>query len=70
MKMVQSQTNSCALYKHDEKDELMLMVSITIDDYTVMELNNNVDWLMSEIERRFNINRDMLLKIQLGKFCK
>ena len=66
MEIIQSQANPCVFYKHDEKDELILMVSIMVDDCAVTGLETNIDWFMNEIERRFKIARGGLLKKHLG----
>ena len=66
MGMKQSQADPCVFYKLDEKDELMLMVSVTVDDCAVTGLESDIDWFMTELQKRFKITNGGLLKKHLG----
>ena len=66
MKMQQSQADPCVFYKHDENDELMLMVSVTVDDCAITGLETNIKWFMDELEKRFKITRGGIIKKHLG----
>ena len=47
-------------------DELMLMVSVTVDDCAVTGLETNIKWFMDELEKRFKITRGGILTKHLG----
>ena len=55
MKMLQSLADPCVFYKFDEKDELMLIVSVTVDDCAVTGQETDIEWFMKELEGRFKI---------------
>ena len=44
-----SQADPCVFYTLDEKEELMLLVSVTVDDYTVTGLEINIKLYMNEL---------------------
>ncbi len=66
MDMKQSQADPCVFYKLNDEDELMLMVSVTVDDCAVTGLESDIDWFMTELQKRFKITKGGLLKKHLG----
>jgi len=66
MKMKQSFTDPCVFYKLDDQNKLMLLVSVTVDDCAVTGMESDIEWFMTELEKRFKITRGGLLKKHLG----
>ena len=55
MNMQQSQADPCVFYKFDENENLILMVSVTVNDCAITETTENIHWFMNGLETRFNI---------------
>ena len=66
MNMKQSQADPCVFYKLDEDGELVLMVSVTVDDCAVTGMESDINWFMDELEKRFKITRGGILRKHLG----
>ena len=66
MKMKQSQSDPCVFYKLDDDGELLLMVSVTVDDCAVTGMESDINWFMDELEKRFKITRGGILRKHLG----
>ena len=66
LKMIQSKTDPCVFYKLNKNKELMLIVSVTVDDCAITGTNKNIDLFMDGLEKRFKITRDGILSKHLG----
>lgn len=66
MNMKQSRSDPCVFFKLNEDDELILMVSVTVDDCAITGTNENIEWFMDGVEERFNITRDDVISKHLG----
>jgi hypothetical protein len=66
MFMKQSQADPCVFFKLDEKEELKLLVSVTVDDCAITGLVKDIEWYTNELEKRFNITKGGILKKHLG----
>ena len=66
MDMKQSQADPCVFYKFDNKNNLIIMVSVTVDDCAITGTTENIKWFMDGLETRFKITRDGELKKHLG----
>jgi hypothetical protein len=66
MEMKQSLADPCVFYKLDANGELLLMVSVTVDDCAVTGLPNYIEWFMTNLESRFKITKGGLLSKHLG----
>ena len=66
MEMKQSLADPCVFYKLDANGELLLMVSVTVDDCAVTGLPNDIEWFMTNLETRFKITKGGLLSKHLG----
>ncbi|MGB2452939.1 MAG: reverse transcriptase domain-containing protein, partial [Candidatus Poseidoniaceae archaeon] len=66
MKMKQSLSDPCVFYKLNNDGNLILMVSITVDDCAITGLNEDIEWFMDGLEKRFKITRDGIISKHLG----
>jgi len=66
LQMTQSKTDPCVFYKLDKDGNLVLFVSVTVDDCAITGRNENIEWFMNGIEQRFNITRGDKLSKHLG----
>ena len=64
--MKQPQADHCVFYKLDEKNKLMIIVSATVDDCVVTGLESDVNFSMTELQKRFNVTNGILSKKHLG----
>ena len=53
MNMKQSQADPCMFYKIDVKNKLTLIVSVTVDDCAITGTEDNIQWFMNGVEKRF-----------------
>ena len=66
MNMQQSQADPCVFYKFNKLNNLILMVSVTVDDCAITGTTKNIHWFMDGLETRFNITHNGELKKHLG----
>ena len=66
MNMSQSKSDPCVFFKKNSKNELILIVSITVDDCAITGLNDDIEWFMTGLETRFKITRDNVISKHLG----
>ena len=66
MKMIQSKADPCLFFKLDDQEKLRLIVSITVDDCAITGKNEDIEWFMNGIEKRFKITRDGIITKHLG----
>ena len=56
----------CIFYKLDSGGNLMLMISVTVDDCAVTGNETNIEWFMDNVEKHFNITREGEISKYLG----
>ena len=66
LQLKQSKTDPCVFYKLDFNNNLILIVSVTVDDCAITGTNKDIDWFMDGLEKRFKITRDGILSKHLG----
>ena len=66
MKMYQSKSDPCVFFKLNNKNKLVLMVTITVDDCAITGRNDDIEWFMDGVEKRFNITRADVISKHLG----
>ena len=66
MEKKQSLADPCVFYKLDANDELLLMVSVTVNDCAVTGLPNDIKWFITNLETCFKITKGRLLSKHLG----
>lgn len=64
--MKQSNSDPCLLFKRNEKNELSLIVTTTVDDCAISGTNEDIEKLMDEVQQRFKITREGEIKKHLG----
>ena len=64
--LVQSKTDPCIFFKHDNKDKLQLILCLYVDDTLVAGTQKTIDWLYNKVEERFTIERLGQLRKHLG----
>ena len=64
--MQQSRADPCVIYKFDNLNDLILMVTKTVGNCAITGTTENIYWFMDGLETRFNITRDGKLKKHLG----
>ena len=50
MSMKKSQADPCVFWKLDEKNELMLIVSVTVDNCDETRLESGINWFMTDLQ--------------------
>ena len=68
MNMHQSLADPCVFLKFDNENKLILIVSVTVDDCAVTGPNDEIEWFMNGVEKRFKITRDGEISKHLGVF--
>ena len=58
MKMNQS-------YTLDDNEELMLLVSVIVDDCVVIGMEQNIEWFMTELEKLFKMTKGAILVLTM-----
>ena len=66
MGMKQSLSDPCVFYMKDVKEQLELIVSVTVDDCAITGTKEKADWFMNQLEKRFSITRGGEMKKHLG----
>ena len=66
MQKKQLLVDPCVFYKLDANGELVLMVSVTVDDCAVTGLPKEIEWFMNNLETRFKITEGGFLTKHLG----
>ena len=66
MKMTQSKASPFVFFKLDDQGKLRLIVSITVDDCAITGKNEDIEWSMNGIKKRFKITRDGIIAKHLG----
>ena len=66
MNMQQLQADSLDFYKLKKINNLILMVSVTVDDCAITSTTKNIHWFMDRLEIHFNITRNGELTRYLG----
>ena len=65
--MIQSECDPCLLYMR-KNDELILIVTITVDDCAISGKDSDIEDLMKKIEKRFKITKEGVIKKHLGAY--
>ena len=65
MGIKQSYADPCVFFKLNEKHKLMLIMSITVDKYEGTCIESDINWLMTELQKRLKITNGELLKNHL-----
>ena len=65
--LLQSKSDPCILYKR-RNDETVLLCALTVDDSLIAGKPDDVKWLKTEIEKRFNITHLGRLRKHLGVY--
>ena len=63
MEKKQSLADPCVFYKLDANDELLLMVSVTVNDCAVTGLPNDIKWFITNLETSRN-------RLRMGSFTE
>ena len=66
LKLKQSKTDPCVFYKLSSNNSLMLIVSVTVDDCAITGTDDDINWFMDGLEKRFKITRDGVISKHLG----
>jgi Reverse transcriptase (RNA-dependent DNA polymerase) len=66
MNFKQSQTDPCIFYKHDENNQLRLMLAIHVDDTIIAGFTKDLEEFLEEFQKHLKIERLGKLKKHLG----
>ena len=66
MNMKHSLAGPGVFFRLDETEELDLIVTVTVDDCAITGLEENIEWCMDNVEKRFKITRGGTLSKHLG----
>ena len=66
MQLIQSKTDPCILYKHDNQGQLILAFALYVDDTLCAGTSKALKWMYSKIKEKFNIEELGQLKKHLG----
>ena len=66
--MIQSLCDPCLLFKLNEKKELILIATTTVDDCAISGKNEDIEKLMDQVSKRFSITREDIVKKHLGAY--
>ena len=66
MKLTQSKVDACIFDKMDDADELTIFISVTVDDCAITGKNQDIEWIMDNVEKRFKITRNGVITKHLG----
>ena len=66
--MTQSLCDPCLFYKLNQKDELVLIATLIVDDCAISGTNEDIEKLMDQVSSRFSITREGMIKKHLGAY--
>ena len=55
LQLKQSKTDPCVFYKLDFNNNLILIVSVTVDDCGITGKNKDIDWFMDGLEKNLKL---------------
>jgi Reverse transcriptase (RNA-dependent DNA polymerase) len=66
LKLQQSETDPCILFKHDKKGKLVLVIAVYVDDTLCAGTEDTLKWMYKKMKERLNIEELGDLKKLLG----